>query len=289
MLRGLRLFQHEEAMKQTDLKLNQHVRIEGHCVLKKVTSGPAYVRLIQAAHALSKETQNFYVPKVLDYDEKTRTVKLEYLPDLISLKQYFSQHKEIARMLYRVGDALASCHRGLQIPIQDRTEAWVPWIGLKRDQVVVHGDFNMINLCYSADRDRLVILDWETSPALPFQCNWGSRYLDIVQFIRNLLLQQHSLGKSVLQFRKRVKIFLTAYQQTSGICLDMRRLNHRLYDYNLTVIKKQLSQFKCISTLRSILGCGVFRTHLKGMNVKTLAGFSSCCGLEEQISGGIHG
>lgn len=276
-------------MKQTGLKITQNVRMDGDCVLKKVTCGQAQVKLMQMAHALSGQTHNFYVPKVLDYDEKTETMKLEYLPDIISLKQYFRQHKEIAQMLYRVGDSLACCHDGLKIPEKDRIEALMPWTGLKRDQVALHGDFNMINLCYSPDRDRLIILDWETSPALSFQCNWGSRYLDIAQFVRNLLLQQNSLGRSVLQFRKRVKIFLTAYQQASGLSLDMRRLNHRLYDYNTAVIKKQLAQFKCVSGIRSLVGCGIFRMHLKGLNIKKLAKITSCCGINEQMSGGLNG
>lgn len=273
----------------TGSQITHNVRREGNSILKKVACGSAQVKLMQAAHLLSAETRSFYVPKVLDYDEKTQIVKMEYIPDLITLKKHIAKGKEIAHTLFYVGATLAYYHCHLELSDAERIKAPAPWTGSEPDQVVVHGDFNMTNICFSPAMDKLVILDWETSPALPFQCNWASRYLDIAQFIRSLLLQQDSFSAGLFNFQKCAKIFIMGYQKNSGIWLNKPEIYRRVVDYNMATINKQGAQHKHLSQLQSLLGNWVFRLNLKNQKNSELTMSTDFHTVNQSIAGGISG
>lgn len=248
---------HENPINQ---QLTKNVRLTGDRILKKTSLGPQQAALLRAAHTLSMQSRTFYVPEVLDYDPEARVITLEYVPDMVPLKQYLQHSENTKEVLSCVGEALAHCHSHLRLAEEDLRDALPPWAGNPADRVVVHGDFNLTNLYYQPDRNRLVILDWETSPALPGPFNRASRYLDLAQFIRSLLLQRDSRAAGLMTFHKNVSVFLSAYQQASGVTLDRTALVRCLKNYNRAVLKKQRRQHKYLSGLHSLLGMPIFQT-----------------------------
>ena len=215
---------------------------------------PPQAALHRAAHTLSLTSGLFEVPRIVAEDPQAGTMTMEYLPDLLSLKDRLGQGLDTAALLSRIGCSLGVLHRRLTLPPEQSVAAPQPWLGEASERVCVHGDFNMTNLCYDPRRERLVILDWETSPALPFVCTQASRYLDIAQFVRSLLLQQRSLLIGGLLFIARVHYFLTGYEQGAGVRLDAARLKKYVRAYNRNVLKKQWSAGKYRSWLQSEAG-----------------------------------
>lgn len=218
------------------------------------TAGRPQAALHRAAYELSASSAFFDVPRIIAEDVQSRTITMEYLPGLISLKDCLARLSDSSEMLSRVGFSLGMLHRRLRLPPEMVVPAPDPWLGDPSDRVIVHGDFNAINLCYDPRRERLVILDWETSPALPFTCTQASRYLDAAQFVRSLLLQQRSLMRGGLFFTERVRCFLAGYEQGAGVSLDTARLHRFLRAYGKMVMKKQWSAGKVVSWIQSGAG-----------------------------------
>ncbi len=240
-------------MKQEQLKMSN----DGRAVIKK--AGRPQAALHRAAYELSLKSTFFDVPHIVDEDPQNETITLEYLPGLISLKEKLAQSSVSSELISRIGFSLGMLHRRLVLPSELIITAPAPWLGEPSDRVIVHGDFNAVNLCYDPQREKLVILDWETSPALAFKCTQASRYLDAAQFIRSLLLQQRSLMRGGLLFTERVMCFLAGYEQGSGVPLDTAQLHCFLRAYGRMVMKKQWSAGKVLSWMQSGTGALLMR------------------------------
>lgn len=218
--------------------------------------------LHRAAFFLSQTSSMFSVPRIVSDDFQSGTITMEYVPGLISLKDRLGQGLNTATLLSRVGYSLGLLHRHLELSSEFRIEAPQPWLGEPHEQVFVHGDFNMTNLCYDPLNERLIILDWETSPALPFICTRASRYLDIAQFVRSLLLQQRSLLIGGLTFTSRMGYFLAGYEQGAGMQVDAARLKKFVLAYNRMTSRKQWAAGKYLSWVQSRAGQSMMKIFL---------------------------
>jgi tRNA A-37 threonylcarbamoyl transferase component Bud32 len=215
---------------------------------------PAQSALHQAAYTLSVESNLFCVPPILAKDESLGTINIAFIPGLVSLKDYLADTGCGTEMLVCVGRSLGLLHRKLHVIPDYVVEAPIPWRGQPDEQTLIHGDFNAINLCVDSVSGRLVILDWQSSPALPFWCTSATRYLDIAQFIRSLLLQQHSLLAGSRFFSKRVLSFREGYEQAAGIKLDKNKLAFYIEAYSRLAERKQWSAKKYLSWTQSRIG-----------------------------------
>jgi hypothetical protein len=223
---------------------------------------PAQSALHQAAYQLSVESQLFCVPPILAEDTHLGTITIAFIPGLVSLKDYLANADCGAEMSACVGRALGLLHRELHVAPEHVVKAPPPWLGEPDEQTLVHGDFNAINLCVDNASDRLVILDWQSSPALPFWCTSATRYLDIVQLIRSLLLQQHSFLAGNRFFSNRVRAFTAGYEKTAGIKLNKTKLEFYINAYSRLAECKQWSAKKYVSWAQSKIGSITMRLTL---------------------------
>ncbi|MBN1127123.1 MAG: hypothetical protein JXA82_19125 [Sedimentisphaerales bacterium] len=209
--------------------------------------------LTNQANQLSRRTNWFYTPEVMDWDSVSGLLKLERINGLIPLSIYINNTHQDLELLWKVGRALGTIHLQMKPSSKIKSIAPKPWCGRPEDQVIVHGDFNTTNIgCRSTDK-RIIILDWSNGPALPFQCCIASRYLDLAHFVRSLLLQQSCMIKAMQRYPDRMNVFLQGYCDQTGIVVDFTKLFTFLVLLNHAIMKKQWRQRKIISFIQSCL------------------------------------
>ena len=241
--------------------LSQAVEFKETTVVKKVD--PALVAIeaevTQAAHELSENCNLFYCPRVLDCNPQSGTFDLERIEGIVPLADYFDTAGAGIRIIGKVGRALACVHSRLEVP--DKAVRPVPsdWQGPDKDCVALHGDFNLINICYKEDTDQIVILDWATGPALKFTGNYGPRYLDLAYFIRSLLLQQRRFRQAAGLFHRRTNAFLQAYQDELGRPINLDVLSGFLSRVNIAILRKQWRRKMMVSLAQTLFGQVIIR------------------------------
>jgi len=240
---------------------SKKIEFEELVVIKKVNPELATIeaKVTQAAHDLSESCNLFYCPKVLDYDPQSGTLKLERIEGIIPLADYLNKTGVGIKIIKKVGRTLACVHSRLEVP--DDIKRFVPsdWQVSDNDCVILHGDFNLINVCYKEDTDQIVILDWATAPAFKFTGTVGPRYLDLVHFIRSLLLQQRRFTQAIKLFRRRTNAFLQAYQDELGRPIDLSVLGEFICRVNTAILRKQWRRKMLISLAQTLVGEVILR------------------------------
>jgi len=237
------------------------LEFEGPVVIKKVDPelAPLEAEITQAAHNLSKSCNLFCCPRVLDCDSQSGTLKLERIEGIVPLADYLDKKVVGIRVIKKVGRALACVHNRLEVPDEVRRLVPSDWQVLNNDCVTLHGDFNLINVCYKEDDDRIVILDWATAPALEFTGTSGPGYLDLAHFIRSLLLQQKHFLQAVRLFHLRTNAFLQAYQDELGRNISLSVLGEFLSRVNIAILRKQWRRKMLISLAQTLVGQVILR------------------------------
>lgn len=220
----------------------------------------AQVHVYQRVHDLSKSCDLFVTPEVLGYDLEAGSMKFECLPAFQSLAEYLGTSNHERHVIEQAARSLAFVHQHGCLDPEFIRYAPGTWRGCSKNCVLIHGDFNMVNVGYDSRQDRVVILDWEVTPALNIYFNMGSRYLDLSCLLRSLLLQQQSLCRGVLEFYQRASWFLDTYQQTCNLCLSLGTLWYYLNILGQAAQKKQWAQHKWLSlgenvSSKMILSC----------------------------------
>ena len=245
--------------------LSKNVLFQETTIIKKVD--PKHVAMeaevTQAAHRLSQTCNLFYSPRVLDFDRQNGILKLERLEGIVPLKECLGQSDDGVRLIRKVGKALAFVHSRLDIPRDAARLVPRNWRGPKDDSVTIHGDFNMVNVCYKKDSDSVTILDWATAPALPFVGTVGPRQLDLAHFVRSLLLQQKKFFRAMWFFSRRVDVFLNAYLGELGKPIDLNLLGDFLSRLNLAILRKQWRRKMVLSLAQTLVGHIIFRNLAK--------------------------
>lgn len=198
--------------------------------------------LTSRAHEISNKTDWFYTPQLIHFDGIDSMV-LEKISNISSLRDLLEREMAIeSKVLAQVGKALAVFHK--ELAIIDKHSC-------------VHGDFNIINVAYQYDTARIIVFDWCLNPALSNSGKY-SRLLDLASFLRAILLQNNSLIRSTILWRKRSVQFLSAYEQQACEKIDCSRLWAWLRLLQLRGMLKQFKQRKFISLLREIYGFVIF-------------------------------
>jgi len=140
------------------------------------------------AGEIGRESGLFYVPSVLDFDRDKGVLEFERLKGLVTLLQLaINKDARVLELMNRAGRALAVIHEQLVLPdkikYQLPPEWMAPDLNNGTDQnVFIHGDFAIVNLCLHEASGRLVILDWSAAPIIGRTPTFGSRYFDILWF-----------------------------------------------------------------------------------------------------------
>ena len=191
-------------------------------IVKKVN--PRYARteiaVTEAAHKMAKYSGLFYVPRILQKDPVAGVIEVERIDGLVPLRNILAAKTNNLYLLHRVGKALAYTHEHLELPEELKIKVTLGWECEDSDLVCFHGDFNINNVCYQQQQDRIVVLDWASVGVVSRGKTVGSRYFDLGNFLRSLLCQQYSLLGSISNFNKRAFAFLDGYQHQLGRKLD---------------------------------------------------------------------
>jgi tRNA A-37 threonylcarbamoyl transferase component Bud32 len=137
----------------------------------------------QRAGEIGRSSGLFYVPKVIDFDEKTGVLEFERLKGLLTLLDLaIKKDQQLFGLLEKAGNALAAIHQQLVLPDEMKHELPLEWMGPPEENVFIHGDFATINVCFHEPSGRLVILDWSAAPIMGRTPTFGSRFFDILWF-----------------------------------------------------------------------------------------------------------
>jgi len=235
-------------------------------VLKKVRPLHAgtEVAVTKAAHSAAMTSGLFYVPCVIRQELDTGTIELERITGLVTFREIFETGAENLDLLHRAGRALAYTHTHLKLPETLKFRVPLDWECENKDFVCLHGDFNINNVCYQQEHDRLVVLDWASAGVLSRGNTVGSRYFDLGKFLRSLLCQQCHLLDSIGNFDKRAFAFLEGYQQQLGRKLDC----HLVRKYLLKMVTRRVRIQLCRKQLRRAFGNSVAYVILRVLSAK---------------------
>jgi hypothetical protein len=230
---------------------------------------PPQVHLYQQAKTLSDGSSLFITPELLAYDSQEKTMEFVFLPGFQSLVECLETSDQPQMLIEQTARSLAYIHRHGRLDSDYIRYAPGAWRGCRTHCVMIHGDFNLVNVGYDAAQKKIVILDWEVTPALNMYFNMGSRYLDVACFLRSLLLQQQSMCHSVMEFSQRATWFLDTYQDACGIELSLGTLWYYLNILGQAAQKKQLAQHKWLSAGQNLSGKMVLSYFLKSYKAHT--------------------
>lgn len=192
------------------------IRVGKNTVTK--TSTPDLMRVevekTRRAFAIAEGCGLFRVPQVLDHDEAAGVAVFERLdarPVSVALK-WGEPRKSLAKTL---GASLAVIHRELTLPDEMR----VPLPGelaFPYQEVFLHGDLSVGNVCVGTAWPPIVILDWQMTPVHGGEATFGTRYFDILWFISNMINRPFLRFLYSNPVKPVVQAFLEAYFQEAG-------------------------------------------------------------------------
>jgi aminoglycoside phosphotransferase (APT) family kinase protein len=141
------------------------------------------------AGAIGRNSGLFYVPKVLNFNEQTGELDFERVRGLVTLREMAVRKDErLSGLLRRTGEALATIHEHLALSDEMKHELPHEWMDSSDENVFIHGDFTLRNVCFHEPSGQLVILDWSAAPYLGRSGTYGSRFFDIIWFVNYIFL-----------------------------------------------------------------------------------------------------
>jgi len=167
-------------------KKNGRIRFTGSIVRKSVPPGSLRIELekTRLSRLIGEQTGLFYVPRVIQFNEKESTIDFEYLEGLRTIQEVaISNSSQLINIFTRIGAALAAIHDNLVLRPDMKKNLPSEWMCSDENNVFLHGDFTAHNICFHKASNRIVILDWSTADFLGGQHTYGSRYFDITWFI----------------------------------------------------------------------------------------------------------
>lgn len=138
----------------------------------------------EAARLIGESTGLFCVPKVCDLGEDHTVLEFERLKGLVTLEVLaVREDRRLPAVLARVGQSLRAVHEHLVLG--DEMKALLPdeWMSAGGNDVFIHGDFTLGNVCLEPDTDRIVLIDWSTAPMLGRTPTYGSPCFDLQWFV----------------------------------------------------------------------------------------------------------
>jgi len=218
----------------------RYLTIRGGIVTKKVPAEWAAVEagMTQAAHDLGRSCGFFAAPRVIGCDSQEGLIQFEQLTHLVQVKEYLQDPRSDLDQMRSIGQAIAMVHEHLRL---------APELNLAApcragDEVPLHGDFNLLNVCVKTDTGQVVLLDWSSADALAQKVTVGSRYSDLAQFLRSLVVHPASFWAALLGFPRRAAAFLEGYEAQSGRRIEIAELSRFVNWINATHLRGVIQQ-----------------------------------------------
>lgn len=186
---------------------NKHIKIE-------------LMKIKQATH-IAEETGLFYVPRVLSCDVEKGLLEIEYLNRLRTIEELaICNDHRLPNLLEKLGQALAAIHNNLTLPSEFKINLPDEWISPNGDNVFIHGDLTMLNVCIHEPTGRLVIVDWSSAPIFDMVATFGTRYFDIMWFISHIFYKMPIKCVFKWKANRWVDKFMIGYTTSKSSNLD---------------------------------------------------------------------
>jgi tRNA A-37 threonylcarbamoyl transferase component Bud32 len=198
--------------------LAKTIQFSRHTVTK--TGAPELMRVevekTRRAFQIGEECELFRVPEVLDYDEAKGVALFERLDGIEPIRNAVPWGEKYGILAEILGASLARIHGNLKLP-SDMLLPLPPELALLQNEVFLHGDFSVYNVCVGKRWPPIVILDWQMTSVHGGRATFGTRYFDLMWFINNLLYRpriRYLFGNPVASVSRQ---FLEAYFKTARL------------------------------------------------------------------------
>lgn len=220
------------------------------------------VEKTKRAYQIGKDCGLFRVPEVLDYNEKKGEAVFRRIDGAIPICHKLPRGKEYVNFSERLGASLATIHQNLTLPtdmILPLPQDFAADIG---QDVFLHGDLSLNNICTINDTFSIVILDWQMTPVHGGKATFGCRYFDILWFVNNLIWIPtifHLIGDPVFPIARR---FLESYFFTSKTTYkaeSIARYAEHFFSKKIsfrpnTSLKQKYIKYRCDALTKRFIG-----------------------------------
>jgi hypothetical protein len=180
--------------------------------------GPAALLAMEAekterAAALAADSGLFHVPRVVRFDSFNGVLETEWIPNLQTVASILANGQGNPDLLEAVGIAVAHVHTHLQLPESMSVPVPRGLMAEPADNVYLHGDFSLGNVCFDPSRNKVVIVDWSGAPILGGMFSFGPRYFDLLWFSAGLFLSVPVSRQGGWGPGKQSEAFLRGYRE----------------------------------------------------------------------------
>lgn len=199
------------------------------------------------AYELSQSTDLFDSLLIKSVDSSKQTIEFELLKNYSTIREHYiknakygasvQQFNHLKLLFQRLGKSLSLIHTGIA-KFKAVEKRGFPEKFFKQefgeDLVYIHGDFTMRNILYIEEIEKLLIIDWSTSPIFNFSANYGPRYWDLSFFISSFYLFSFTTLLSYKSKQELVSAFLSSYLENLNIEKKtfLEKLSKFLLSYN---------------------------------------------------------
>lgn len=180
------------------------------------------------AREIGEASGLFTVPRLLDFDDVTGKLTMEWIPGLTGLRRARLNRPDLVNFTYMVGRSLAAVHAKLDLPFGPRTSLAPPWASNVR-RCFIHGDVSTENVCYSsANPGKPVLIDWQTTARHGGEATYDTGYFDVAWFMSNLFhvpFYRAMPGRLIAAARS----FLEGYFGNDDAAFEEFRDYHRMF------------------------------------------------------------
>lgn len=220
------------------------IQFSEHTVSK--TAAPRLMHIevekTRRAHQIASTCELFRVPEVLDYDELAGTAIFERIQGIAPIERTVPWGKQYETIARDLGTSLAIIHRELALPDEFRLPLPDAFV-LEHNEVFIHGDLTVDNVCVDLARTQIVILDWQMTPLYGGHATYGTRYFDVLWFIGTMLNRPKTsflFGNPVAPV---ARIFMESYFEEAGLANDsdeISRYAKRFFEVEIPRVKRDI-------------------------------------------------
>lgn len=169
-------------------KTKPHIEFTERSVIKW---GPPEAIAVEAAKTrraceLGRSSGLFRAPRVLAHDVAAGRLEQERMYGYHDLQRLAAYGRADHPLWERIGAILAVIHDQLEPEGCPAGKLPSEWAAPEDREVWLHGDFNLVNLCYLESDNTVLVIDWSLSPMLAGACTRGPACLDMAWFLRSL-------------------------------------------------------------------------------------------------------
>lgn len=196
------------------------------------------------AHEIGRRCGLFRVPEVLEYDAAKGIAVFERL-DIRPVSTGARWGKQRESIAHCLGTSLAIVHRELILPFDMKVPLPNEFALSGDDDVFLHGDVTVDNVCIGSSWPPIVILDWQMTPNYGSQATCGTRLFDLFWFISSLIKRPFTRFLFFDPVRPVATAFFESYFREAKCAYDPKKVIRyatQFFDLEIPRIQRYIRQ-----------------------------------------------